>query len=106
MFAAGSQGLGSGVQLATVEEEGAAQMAGLAAGDVVIAIDGLKVGMDECESWLKQGRAGDRHELTAFRRDELMQFELELQAAPANTAYLVVSEPDLPALQSWLGIRT
>ncbi len=91
-----------GVQLATVEEEGAAQKAGLAAGDIVIAIDGLKAGMDECEAWLKQGRAGDRHQISAFRRDELMHFEVELAAAPENTAYLVVADPQPPAFQAWL----
>ena len=45
----------------------------------------------------------------AFRRDELRTFELELDAAPLDTAYLVLDADPAAAAKSlreaWLGAR-
>ena len=69
--------------LATVFEGGAAHKGGLSAGDVLVAIDGLRVdapaGLDLL---LAQYRAGDRVTVHVFRRDELRAFTVRL-APPA-----------------------
>ncbi|CCJ61047.1 peptidase, M61 glycyl aminopeptidase family protein [Bordetella bronchiseptica MBORD675] len=74
---------GEALALATVYEGGAAHKGGLSAGDVLVAIDGLRVdapaGLDVL---LSQYRPGDRVTVHVFRRDELRSFQVRL-AAPA-----------------------
>ena len=74
---------GNEVRLATVYDGGAAQAAGLASGDVLMAIDGLRVSAASLEKQLARKKSGDTLEIHAFRRDELMQFTLRL-APPAD----------------------
>jgi predicted metalloprotease with PDZ domain len=78
-----------GAKLTQVHEGGAAHQAGLSAGDVVIAVDGLRVNgaPPNLDQLLARYRVGDAVTVHAFRRDELMQFELTLQGcvAPAIT---------------------
>ncbi len=82
---------GGEVKLANVFDGGPAQAAGLSAGDVILAIDGLKVTAASIDVQLARRKAGDRIEIHAFRRDELMRFDIELAAAPADTVKLAVS---------------
>ena len=65
--------------LASVYEGGAAHRAGLSAHDVIIAIDGLRVGGSNLDTLLARYAVGDVVVVHAFRRDELMRFELTLQ---------------------------
>jgi predicted metalloprotease with PDZ domain len=70
---------GDGLALATVLEGGAGHKAGLSAGDVLVAVDGLKVdapaGLDVL---LAQYRPGERVSVHVFRRDELRVFTVRL----------------------------
>jgi len=75
-------GEGSEVKLTSVYNGGPAEAAGLSAGDVLIAWDGLKLTPAALEKRLKRHRAGDQVKLHAFRRDELIEASLTL-AAPA-----------------------
>jgi predicted metalloprotease with PDZ domain len=70
-----------GAKLTQVHEGGAAHQAGLSALDVVIAIDGLRVNGNpsNVDALLSRYRVGDQVTVHAFRRDELMSFELTLQ---------------------------
>jgi len=70
-----------GAKLTQVHEGGAAHQAGLSALDVVIAIDGLRVNGNpsNVEALLSRYRVGDKVTVHAFRRDELMSFEVTLQ---------------------------
>lgn len=86
----------AGVKLINVFNGGAAETAGLAAGDVVIAIDQLKVMNNTLEPLLGRYRVGDRVMIHAFRRDELMSFDVTLQAAPADRVELSI-KPDVDA---------
>jgi len=74
---------GESLALATVLEGGAGHKGGLSAGDVLVAIDGLRVdapaGLDLL---LAQYRPGDRVTVHVFRRDELRAFTVRL-APPA-----------------------
>lgn len=79
-------------QLATVYEGGAAHRCGLSAGDIVIAINGLRVASpDTMTAMLSTYRAGDRITIHAFRRDELRLFTVALTAPDASECLLTVT---------------
>ena len=70
-----------GAKLTQVHEGGAAHRAGLSAQDILIAIDGLRVSGNpsNVDTLLCRYRVGDRVKVHAFRRDELMEFDVTLQ---------------------------
>lgn len=77
------------LKLATVYENGAAHQAGLSAGDLLIAIDGLRVtNQQRLKQLLKAYQAGDSVQLHVFRRDELRTFTARLNPAPLDTCSL------------------
>ena len=98
---------GDVLKLANVYDGGSAQAAGLSAGDVLVALDGLKLTAANFDKLLARRIAGDSAEIHAFRRDELMRFDVELQSAPADTAALTLAEDastEAMALrEGWLG---
>nr|WP_314545483.1 PDZ domain-containing protein [uncultured Massilia sp.] len=71
----------AGAKLTQVHEGGAAHQAGLSAGDIVIAVDGLRVNgtPSNLEQLFARYRVGDKVTVHAFRRDELMAFDVTLQ---------------------------
>ncbi len=87
---------GDALKIANVFDGGPAQAAGLSAGDVLVALDGLKVTAGNFDKLLARRMAGERVEIHVFRRDELMRFEVELRAAPADVAKLALAD-DAPA---------
>lgn len=82
-LAAKLRSTGSECQLAQVLTDGAAHRAGLSAGDVLVAINGLRVlGADannHLERLLAAYQIGDELTIHAFRRDELLTLTLKLQ---------------------------
>jgi predicted metalloprotease with PDZ domain len=95
----------AGVKLTHVLDAGAAQAAGLSAGDVIMAVDGLKTSAKNLEKQLARFKPGDKVRLHAFRRDELQECEVELRASPLDTCTLIVSGSDRAAAnrrQAWL----
>ncbi len=91
-----------GLQVVSVFEQGAAQLAGLSAGDLIIAIDGVRASLKWYQCWLASAELNKQYQLYCFRRDELMSFELQLQKARKDTAVLSIINPDSKALQGWL----
>lgn len=81
-----------GVSVSNVYHGGSAQIAGIAAGDLLVAIDGLKLSQDNLEKRLARYRVGDTVRVHAFRRDELMEFAVRLQAPEYDTCYLVIND--------------
>jgi predicted metalloprotease with PDZ domain len=71
----------AGAKLINVHEGGPAHQAGLSAGDVIIAVDGLRVNgtPSNLDALLARYSVGDKVTVHAFRRDELMSFEVKLQ---------------------------
>ena len=69
---------GNDCKLANVYQGEAAHRAGLSAGDILVALDGLRVTATTLDKLLARYRPGDRFMLHAFRRDELMAFEVRL----------------------------
>jgi predicted metalloprotease with PDZ domain len=97
-------------KLTHVLDGGAAQEAGLAAGDVVIAVEGLRVMRDSLEKRVASYRPGTTVHVVAFRRDELMEFDVTLKAPPADTCVLAlmkdVDEATRERRSAWLqGLR-
>jgi predicted metalloprotease with PDZ domain len=82
---------GADVKLTQVHEGGAAHLAGLSAGDVVLAIDGIRVG-GNLEAMLARYEVGDAVSVHAFRRDELMAFSVTLQGDRVPGISLTVTE--------------
>ena len=88
-----------------VLEGGAAQEAGIAAGDLLVAVEGLRPGQAGLDAALAKRRAGERVRIHAFRRDELMSFEAQLKRADADTCVLTESASGKRLRQRWLGSR-
>lgn len=80
------------LKIANVFDGGAAINAGLAAGDILVAVDGLKVTADNLEALLRQYAPEDEIEIHLFRRDELMQFKVELQSPALDTIELRLND--------------
>jgi predicted metalloprotease with PDZ domain len=89
-----------------VLEGGSAQEAGIAAGDLIIAVDGLRPGRAGLDAALARRGAGERVGIHAFRRDELMSFDARLRRADPDTCVLTESTgARRRLLERWLGPR-
>ncbi len=90
-----------------VEADGPAQVAGLDAGNELLAIDGFRVSADKLSDRLKDYQPGESIEVTVFHQDELRTYKVIL-ATPSPSNYQVVSvkEPTTKQkekLAGWLG---
>jgi predicted metalloprotease with PDZ domain len=97
-----------GAKLVNVFDGGAAQQAGLAPGDILVALDGLRVTHANLQKSLATFAPGERVEVHAFRRDELMHFHVMLQAPVVDTCYLVIRDDAPPEAaerrNKWLAV--
>jgi predicted metalloprotease with PDZ domain len=82
----------NGVELTAVVDGGAAQRAGLNPGDVLIAVDRLKVSDRNLKRRLARFEAGERITASVFRGDELLEVGLVMRAALLDTAFLALDE--------------
>ncbi|MGB0894834.1 MAG: M61 family metallopeptidase [Parashewanella sp.] len=89
-----------GLKILTVINGSAAHQAGLSAGDLLLAADGLQVSAD-FENQIQQYQHGETIKLHWFRRDELMQGDFPVKPAPFDTVSLLISDEQKAA--SWLG---
>lgn len=94
----------AGVRLAAVYDDGAAQAAGLAAGDIVIALGGLRVNRAGWDKLLERYAPGETLTVHAFRRDELLCLTLECRSALPQVAGLRLQAGDWPLREDWLGL--
>jgi len=79
------------LSFAAVYNGGPAEAAGVAPGDVAVALDGLALTLANCERLLKTYREGDELGLVIFRGDELITTTVQLARRPQNTCYLELS---------------
>ncbi|HEY9397144.1 MAG TPA: M61 family metallopeptidase [Burkholderiales bacterium] len=93
---------GADVKLAHVYEGGAAQTAGLSAGDIIVAVNGLRMTAKNCDTQLGQYKPGDSLHVHAFRRDELHEFKVVLQAPPSDTCALHFTPKRVAAQRAWV----
>jgi predicted metalloprotease with PDZ domain len=83
---------GADCALVTVHEGSAAQKAGLSAGDVLIAFDGLRVTGGNIDTLLSRYQPGAKVEVHAFRRDELRVTQVTLDGPEVARYKLAVSD--------------
>jgi predicted metalloprotease with PDZ domain len=84
-------GAGADCKLAHVFDGSPAQAAGLSGNDVLVALDGLRVGVDNLDKLLTRYTPGDVVEVMAFRRDELMRFTVTLATRPPPRFTLAIT---------------
>ena len=81
--------------------------AGLSSGDVIVAVDGLRVDERSLKALLARRKAGDRVTVHAFRRDELLQVDVRLAAGDATECTLSLDEHAADGIRRqrnhWLG---
>jgi len=93
------------IRLTVVHDNGAAQKAGLSAGDVIVAVDGLRIGAGHLEKYLIRTPTDKAVKVHAFRRDELMVFNVKPEAAPNDTCSLWIKQEEeskVKKLNHWL----
>jgi predicted metalloprotease with PDZ domain len=94
-------------KLAAVYDGGAAQQAGLAAGDIIVAVESMRAMRANLESLLAAYRPGETVAVHVFRRDELLSFTVTLLAPPADTCVLSLQDDSDGAARArraaWLG---
>ena len=101
---------GSDCVVTHVFEGGAAHRAGISAGDVLLAIDGLRVSSENpavnLEKQLSRYSVGEKVEAFVFRRDELMKFDVILADEHIPKFILTLSKDETPSIeesrQLWL----
>ena len=89
------------VKVTHVFDGGAAQKAGISAGDELLAFDGLRVTPKKLDQFLKRCQQGQSVVIIGFRRDELMTFTVVLQQAEKNTPLLKITGQS-PERDAWL----
>ncbi|MNT46550.1 hypothetical protein D3C72_1832030 [compost metagenome] len=89
--------------MSQVLDGGAGQAAGVSAGDLLVALDGLRLAPGQLDKQLARYRPGDAVQLHLFRRDELQVLPVTLAREPAMQ-YKVNVEPGKHAARTrWLG---
>jgi predicted metalloprotease with PDZ domain len=100
-------GSGTDCRLAHVFDGSPAQRAGLSANDVLVALGGLRVTPANLDALLTRYATGDVIECLAFRRDELLRFEVKLATQPPLKYTLTVDDKAPRGAQrlrsGWLG---
>ena len=80
------------LEVVSVANGGSAESAGVAPGDVLVALDRLALTEANLDARLKGLRANDRLKLHVFRGDELLVLPVRFQAAPEDTCYLALAD--------------
>jgi predicted metalloprotease with PDZ domain len=95
----------AGAKLTAVMDDGPAMQAGLSAGDILIALDGIRVSASNLDQLLEGKIIGKTAEVSAFRRDELMRFEVPMRPSAPNSCYLWlqqdITQEQQSGQQSW-----
>jgi predicted metalloprotease with PDZ domain len=91
---------GADCTLAAVHDGSAAQKAGLSAGDVLVAIDGLRVTGANLDALLSRYLPGAKVEVHAFRRDELRTAQVKLDG-PEVSRYTLSVADKRAAARNW-----
>lgn len=89
----------SGIKVQQVFDGGAAQNAGISAGDEIVAVDGLRMSAKQFENYILDTDADDQIEVHLFRRDQLMSLVLQPQQAAFDTCYFDLTEPSDEAVK-------
>ncbi len=96
-----------GLELTAVLDDGPAQRAGLQPGDVLVALDRLRITDRTLKRRLARFEPGERVTCSYFRGDELLEAGLVVQPAPQDTCWLRLedraSRAAVERRKAWLG---
>lgn len=96
------------ITIQSVSAKGPMETAGVAAGDVLLAIDGLKLTSENLRVLCLQGGKVKNFSVMFFRQDILMQAEILVQPADWNKLVLQLADIEdaetLHRRESWLGL--
>jgi predicted metalloprotease with PDZ domain len=103
-----TEAAGADCRVQSIYDGTPAQAAGISAGDLLVALDGLRITPANFDRLLARYAPGDEVELLTFRRDELQRFAVTLAKAPP-VKYLLSTEPRVAAAArrlktGWLGV--
>lgn len=87
-----------GVLIQTAQRQATGSQAGLSAHDVIVAIDGIKATIELCQK-ISQDKRHRSVKVHAFRRDELMQFDVVTGEHQLQEVELEVKDEQL--IQGW-----
>ena len=90
----------------TVLSGGPAMRAGLAAADVLVAMDGLRITEANFKRQLARKQVGERVTLTVFRRDELLSLEVTLEAPRPEAVRLTFATGPAPKSRAAVARQT
>jgi predicted metalloprotease with PDZ domain len=98
---------GAGLKLLSVFDGQPAQAAGLAPGDIIVALDQIQATAATIGDRLARYDEGDEIVVSFFRGDELGETRLRIACAPADTCYIEIDESATPEAvarrHAWLG---
>lgn len=89
-----------GLQVKVVFDDGAAQRSGLAAGDIIVAIDKLSVMGKTMDDALSRFEAGEEIPVHAFRHGELIEFKFVCQSGAQTACWFESKESGV--ITGWL----
>lgn len=88
VLGAGFESGPAGLVLRAVYQGQAAEAAGLAPGDIIVAVDGFRAAGDTIGEQLARYEEGDELAVSFFRGDVLTETRLRIEPTPADTCYL------------------
>lgn len=98
--------IAEGLRVEWIAPQGPAARAGMACGDVLVAVDGLRLEAERLERLLRRDMAGRVLAVHGFREDRLMTYAVQVDSAPLDTCWLRLPEGFAtrhPAGAAWLG---
>jgi len=98
----------NGLKVTSVEKNSPGWQAGLTLGDIIVAVDGLRIIDKDLKARLKNFKIDQTIELTFFRRDELMSKKVTLAAIAKNKLTIVplpkVTKQQKAFFKQWTGL--
>ena len=86
-------------------EDSPAQIAGISAGDTIVAINGIKTTAANIDNQLKSLNINKPTEFHYFRRDELMNSLVTPESPKENVCYFDITDTSNPQFKRWLNIN-
>jgi predicted metalloprotease with PDZ domain len=98
---------GGRLVVSSVLRDSPGYVAGVSAGDELLAIDDFRLGTDGLDAVLRRYAPGDKVTVLISRRDQLSRLEITLGNAPPDQWMLTVGPDATPVqterLEAWLG---
>ncbi len=98
----------NGLEVISVEKNSPAWQAGFTLGDIIVAVDGLRMADSDLKTRLKNFKVNDEIEFAFFRRDQLTKKMITLAGIPTNELKVVplknATEQQKAFFKAWSGL--